>query len=254
MKILNSMFIALSTYSKIPVPQAEWSEENMRWSLCFFPLVGAVIAALMLLWLGVCDLLEIGAFLRGAGCVAVSVLVSGGIHLDGYCDTSDAIASYGDREKRLEILRDTHTGAFAVIRCGLYYLLLAGALGELSCGRAGWIAALGFVLSRAMSGFGVVSLKGARKEGFLQSFADAAQARTVRMSLVAVSAACALAMVCIAPGVGVLAVLGACGCFYYYRAMSYKRFGGITGDLAGYFLCLAELTVALIAAIGGKLL
>ena len=42
----NSFLIALSMYSRIPVPQAEWTEKNLRWALCFFPLVGAVIGAL----------------------------------------------------------------------------------------------------------------------------------------------------------------------------------------------------------------
>ena len=254
MRILRSMCIALSTYSRIPVPQVEWSDENMRYSLCFFPLVGVVIGGLLMLWLRLCDALQIGALLRGAGGCAIAVLVSGGIHLDGFCDTSDALASYGEREQRLEILRDTHVGAFAVIRFGLYLLLLAGALGELRANRAGWIAALGFVLSRAMSGLGVVTLLGARKKGFLQSFADAAQGQIVRGVLLGTAAACALAMILLAPGVGLAAVAAAVGCFIFYRAMAYKHFGGITGDLAGWFLCLAEVAVALIAAIGGKLL
>ena len=42
----NSFLIALSMYSRIPVPQAEWTEKNLCWALCFFPLVGAVIGAL----------------------------------------------------------------------------------------------------------------------------------------------------------------------------------------------------------------
>ena len=254
MRVLNSAIIALSTYSKIPMPQIDWSEDNMRYSLCFFPLVGLVIGLLLMLWLRICDGLALNPLLRGAGGCAISVLISGGIHLDGFSDTMDAIASYGSPEMRLDILHDTHVGAFAVIRCGLYYLLLAGALAELRADRLGWAAAFGFVLSRALSGIGVVTLQGARKEGFLQTFADAAQAKTVRTSLFATAGVCALIMLLLAPLPGLLAVAGAVACFFYYRWMSYKNFGGITGDLAGYFLCLAEVAVALILAIGGKLL
>ena len=251
---LNSLFIAFSTYSRIPMPQAEWSDDNRRYALCFFPAIGLVIGALALLWLRLCDALSLNALLRGAGGCAISVLVSGGIHLDGFCDTTDAIASYGSPEMRLDILRDPHVGAFAVIRCGLYYLLLAGALGELHADGAGWVAALGFVLSRALSGLGVVTLNGARKEGLLQSFADAAQAQTVRTALFAVIALCALCMVIAAPLPGLLAVAGAVATFFYYRRMSLKHFGGITGDLAGWFLCVCEAVIALLAAIGGRLL
>ena len=254
MRILNSLCIALSTYSRIPVPNAEWNEENMRYSLCFFPVVGLVIGLVLMIWLRLADALALNPLLRGAGGCAISVFISGGIHLDGFCDTMDALASYGDAEKRLEILKDSHVGAFAVIRCGLYYLLLAGALAELGANRLGWAAALSFVLSRAMSGFGAVTLNGARKQGFLQTFADAGQGKIARTALLATICACALAMIALSPLPGLLAAAGGIACFFDYRRMSYKHFGGITGDLAGFFLCRAEAVMVLILAIGGKLL
>ena len=40
---------------------------------------------------------------------------------------------------------------------------------------------------------------------------------------------------------GVAALFGMAAAFVYYRIESYRRFGGITGDLAGYFLQLCEL-------------
>ncbi|MDN6128094.1 MAG: adenosylcobinamide-GDP ribazoletransferase, partial [Tetragenococcus halophilus] len=43
------------------------------------------------------------------------IVLSGGIHLDGLIDTSDAYFSYKDPEKRLEIMKDPRTGAFGVI-------------------------------------------------------------------------------------------------------------------------------------------
>ena len=43
MSVIKSFFIAFSIYSKIPVPQFAWKEEDMRYTLCFFPWVGAVI-------------------------------------------------------------------------------------------------------------------------------------------------------------------------------------------------------------------
>ena len=65
--VFNGLLIALSMYSKIPVPQAEWNERNMRYALCFFPLVGAVIGGIgyglyyLFDWLGMPPLL-IAAF------------------------------------------------------------------------------------------------------------------------------------------------------------------------------------------------
>ena len=55
------------------------------------------------------------------------LLITGGIHIDGYMDTMDAVHSYGDREKKLEILKDSHIGAFAVIMLVTYVLAAAGA-------------------------------------------------------------------------------------------------------------------------------
>ena len=42
----NSFKIAFAMFSKIPVPQAEWTKENMKYMFCFFPFIGAVVGAL----------------------------------------------------------------------------------------------------------------------------------------------------------------------------------------------------------------
>ena len=44
----NSFKIAFAMFSKIPVPQAEWTKENMKYMFCFFPFIGAVIGAVSL--------------------------------------------------------------------------------------------------------------------------------------------------------------------------------------------------------------
>ena len=43
MRLIRSFVIAFSTYSRIPMPQVEWSEENRKYAMWFFPLIGAVI-------------------------------------------------------------------------------------------------------------------------------------------------------------------------------------------------------------------
>ena len=49
-RLWNSFKIAFSMYSKIPMPRADWEKENMRYMMCFFPLIGAVIGALLIGW------------------------------------------------------------------------------------------------------------------------------------------------------------------------------------------------------------
>ena len=97
---------------------------NLLWFLCCglwqglsWLLVGLLCGVL---WC-VCGVLPLPAPARAAGFCLVPVWVTGGIHLDGYADTCDALASYGDTAKKLAILKDPHCGAFAVIRLCSYF-------------------------------------------------------------------------------------------------------------------------------------
>ena len=83
-RLWNSFKIAFAMYSKIPMPRADWEKENMRYMMCFFPLIGAVIGALLIGWEWLSLRLQAGDILRSAGCVLIPVAVTGGIHLDGY--------------------------------------------------------------------------------------------------------------------------------------------------------------------------
>ena len=107
------------------MPKCEWKEENRRYALGFFPLVGVVIGVMIILWRLLCDFLETGPFIFSAGAVFLPVLITGGIHIDGFCDVTDARASYADSQKRLAILADPHIGSFAIIRTCLYFLMQA---------------------------------------------------------------------------------------------------------------------------------
>ena len=132
MWIFNSLIIAIAMYSKIPMPQAEWNEKNMRYAMCFFPVVGVVIGAAefaagyaLLHWL------HCKPLLFSVAMTLIPVLITGGIHLDGFADTVDAMSSYAERERRLEILKDPHTGAFAIIGLCCYFLANVGIWSEI---------------------------------------------------------------------------------------------------------------------------
>ena len=118
MTALQTIAVAFAMFSALPMPQFAWNEKNMRYALCAFPLIGVVIGALWCL----CGALPLPDFARAAGFCLMPVWVTGGIHLDGYADTCDALSSYGDTAKKLEILKDPHCGAFAVIRLCSYFI------------------------------------------------------------------------------------------------------------------------------------
>lgn len=250
--MVKSLIIAFSTYSKLPMPQVEWSECNMKFAICFFPMVGAAAGALVLLWVWVCGALGLNFVFRAAGAAVIPLLVSGGIHMDGLCDTADALASHQSRERKLEILKDSHTGAFAIIVCGGYLLLWFGALSQPEAWRSWGIVAAGFVLSRALSGLTLANLKGARPSGMLQAFADASHRGAVTAVMIGVILLCAVGMLLLSPVSGGAALLAALLCLLYYRHMAYRQFGGITGDLAGFFLQICELGIALAVALTGR--
>jgi len=121
--MFNSIVSAFLMYSRIPMPKVEWKEENRRYSLAFFPLIGIFIGIAETLWRIVCSRLSFGNIVFSAVFTVIPVLITGGIHLDGFCDVSDAHASYGDKQKKLEIMKDSHIGAFALIRLAVYLIV-----------------------------------------------------------------------------------------------------------------------------------
>ena len=116
MNLIRSFFIAFSMYSKIPMPRTDWTKEAMKYAMCFFPVIGCVIGALLYVW-GIVGGETFGydSFFFTSVCVLLPVLITGGIHLDGLLDTSDSLSSYKPTEEKLQILKDSHAGAFAII-------------------------------------------------------------------------------------------------------------------------------------------
>lgn len=230
MTVLQTIAVAFAMFSAVPVPQFDWNEKNMRYSLCAFPLVGVLCGVL---WC-VCASLPLPAMVRAAGFCLIPVWVTGGIHLDGYADTCDALCSYGDTQKKLDILKDPHCGAFAVIRLCSYFV----AYFALCCcvqftPQVGAVWLLALVLERACSGYAVAAFPLAKNTGLAHTFATAADRTTVRRVLGCLSIVLAVAL--FALGGGVLVLVAGVALWRYHR-VAVKQFGGITGDLAGWFV------------------
>ena len=237
MVVLETVCVAFAMFSALPVPHVDWNERNMRYAMAAFPLVGAVIGAL---WC-VCGLLPLPDMLKAAGFCLIPVAATGGIHLEGFEDTSDALSSYGDREKKLAILKDPHCGAFAVIRlCGYFVLYFALCACLRFTPRVGAVWTLALVLERALSGYAVATFPMAKNTGLAHTFATAADKRRVQIVLLAVSVCVGVGMALLGGGLLALAALAV---LWRYRAVAAKQFGGITGDLAGWFLQRAELVM-----------
>ena len=238
--MLETIAVAFSMFSVLPMPQVEWREGNMRYSLCAFPLIGGVIGLFCRLWVLACGAMEFPDLLRGAGLCLIPVLVTGGIHLDGYADTWDALGSHAAPEKKREILKDPRMGAFGGIHLCAYFAASFALWCSLREYEAGAVVLL-FSLSRSLSGLAVAAFPLAKNTGLAHTFAAAADKRRVKLALAGLSLLL-MALLCLGWGLtGALMSLGALGVFFWYRHMAIREFGGLSGDLAGWFLQTAEL-------------
>ena len=246
---MRAAFIAFSMYSRIPMPMFEWKEEDMKYAMCFFPAIGMVIGAVFYGMFLLLSWLLPGSFLAAGILLAVPIFITGGIHMDGFMDTCDARASYGDREKKLAILKDTHTGAFAVIFGALYLILYAAACMELDRETA-VLVSIGFLISRSLSGLSTVTFPEARKHGMLADFMKDARKKTVAVCMLVIFFMTAFLELLFGGICGGVVVITTVLIFLWYRHMAVQEFGGVTGDLAGFFLQICELGILLAAVIG----
>ena len=177
-RMIQAIVLAFSTYSRIPMPKAKWDDKGMKYCICAFPLVGVVIGLLqMALWYGFVQVWKLDHMLVAISMTVLPLVVTGGIHMDGYLDTMDARMSYQPMEKKLQILKDPHMGAFACIKGAVYLLLYLGICSQFLVKvktmdiQDAWkmMIAYGmvFVYTRILSGLGVEVFRKAKKDGMV---------------------------------------------------------------------------------------
>lgn len=242
MVLIRGLVIAFAMYSKIPMPRVEWDKQSMRFALCFLPLVGGVVGAAQAGWWFAANALCVQPLLYASIAVALPILLTGGIHLDGLIDTSDARASYGDPDKKRAILDDPHTGAFGVIHCAVYLVLQFGLFVQFYAGDSSvWMLALGYPLSRSIAGLAILVMRSSKQEGLVHTFVGFSQ-KTISVTAVSVfCVACSLCMLCLSPLCAGSLLIGQGLLLLWWQRMARSQFGGVSGDLAGYLVQLSEL-------------
>ena len=277
--ILRSILISLSLYSRVPVPVFTWDEKDVSHAIAFLPLTGILIGALSFVVIRISGAARIPVPVAVILLSLVPLLVTGGFHLDGFMDVTDARRSYLGRERKLQIMKDPHIGAFAVIGlltycmiwgAGLYqivYSAMAAGAAAAGAGVAGSVAdgtsaatsgaaagsalalyPLIFFISRALCGLTSVCFVKAKKDGMLQMEAGS-NSRSDLILLTIEAVAGAALMIFLSPAGGALTILGALLFTVYYRWMCNKEFGGVTGDTAGYYVTVSEEVMVVILAI-----
>lgn len=163
----------------------------------------------------------------------------------------DALASHQSPEKKLEILKDPHTELCCYGMYGLSALDLCAldpAAGGIlpACGKGD---GGGLCLSRAMSAAAVVTFPCAKNSGLAHSFSSAAQKDRVRIISILFALVCAVCFMLIHPVLGAAILAGCLMVFWYYHHMAMKQFGGVTGDLAGWFLQVNEIVILIVSVV-----
>ena len=240
--LFQSLAIAFSMYSTIPMPQFIWRKENMNYALCFFPLIGLIIGGVLYGWFFLAQLLSLNLVLTACGATLIPLAITGGIHMDGFCDTVDALSSHASQEKKQEILKDPHVGTSAILGSMAYFLFTFSLWSQYSSTPlTNLILGFSFALSRSLSGILVIVLRSARQEGLVATFSQLAHKKITAIFLLIQTSLYLTLIVWLAPSLGILLFLAVGLSVLYSLRVIQKDFGGMSGDLAGYFLQLCEL-------------
>ncbi len=120
---MNSLLLAISFLTIIPVyGNRTAGEKDMADSLYFYPPTGFLIGLILA---GAAYLFELLSLARAGDAIIILVwiIITGALHLDGLMDSADGLFSGREREKKLEIMRDSRVGAMGVIAFGSIMLL-----------------------------------------------------------------------------------------------------------------------------------
>ena len=233
-----------SMFCSIPFPGNIWDEKARDKMLLFLPVVGLEIGAIWAFLAWLCKVLNLPVLVKGLILSVYPYLVTGFIHLDGYMDVTDAVKSYRSLERRREILKDSHVGAFAVI--GIVLLLLAQFAFMASAKENADFRILVFVpaVSRCCSALAVTALKPMNTS----QYADQKKPKSRIMILISMTALFVTAGFLCCGHYGFVLV----GCLVGYGIAlwkAYRSLEGMNGDISGYSLSIAELCAAAVYAL-----
>ncbi len=239
----TAIVAAFSTFSVLPTPRIAWDRYSLRGVLCALPLVGVVIGGVGCLYHWLSNLLALPAILSAVVLTVLPIAISGGIHMDGFADTVDALASHADAEKKRAILKDPHAGAFAILGVGCYLLLYFGLCAALPLSwKTVGLLGITHVLARAVGSLAGAALKPYNREGMLKTFHDASSKATVGILIAWIVLALAGAAALDPLSAGLLLLAGG-AVFGIVAHTAKKQFSGMSGDLAGYCISLSEIAM-----------
>ncbi len=237
-----SFFLAWRLLTVIPVGRRGLAIERPGRSAAWFPLVGLIIGATLVLLDSL--LTRLWPSLPATALLLVAwVVVTGGLHLDGFVDCCDGLLVAKSAERRLEIMKDSRVGAFGVVGAICLLLVKFSTLAALSPGsRAEWLLVVP-VLSRWTMVWAAWRYPLARPEGFAVWFRQGLGWLQV---LVAGSTALVIALV-VGRWAGLASFVAVWLFALLFAVWIRRRVPGLTGDVYGALNELAEVVGLLLA-------
>lgn len=233
---LAGLLLAVQFFTAIPIKRTiGMSKKRIYFMIQSLPAAGLLIGVTSILLL---FLLKESTPLSPLACAFIiwllSVFLTGGLHLDGWMDTSDAFFSYRDQDKRLEIMKDPRTGAFGVL--SVIVLLSGRFLFIYETTSAFNLKILPFILfipvfSRVLTGMLLVKLKPARNEGIAYYLHHNLEGKNTRWLFAGWILIFLILPFFIQPFLYLIA--GAAFFYFWVKRFIYKEFGGMTGDTLG---------------------
>jgi adenosylcobinamide-GDP ribazoletransferase len=151
---MRSFLVALAFLTIIPIRFREMpDEQTVARSRFWYPVVGLLLGAILGGWAALVWQLHIpmlGAFLV----LAAWVVITGALHIDGFCDLCDGLFGGKTPEDRLRIMKEPQRGTFAIVGCVLLLLGKFVAIHELLkdgvAASPGWTVATAVLVARCL--------------------------------------------------------------------------------------------------------
>ena len=242
--LITAFSMCQTMFCVLPCPWNIWDEDAKDYMLLFLPFIGLEIGLIWTLLSLLTTYLAVPELVRGIILCAYPFLITGFIHLDGFMDVSDAIGSCRSLERRREILKDSHVGAFAVI--GIVLLMLAQFAFFAAVPENADYRILLFVpaISRCGSSLAVTVLKPMNTS----QYAAQKKPKSHVAVLLAMTAAFLAAGFLLCSRYGFVLLGGMAGYSLALRK-AYKSLEGMNGDISGYALTISELCAGAVFAI-----
>ena len=229
--ILSGFALAVSMLTTIPFFKVhEFYKGINGYSVMFYPLVGFLLGTILY---GVGTFLSpyIPSFHIGIILFALWAVLTGGLHLDGYCDTVDGL--FVDKSRSLEVMKDPHNGGMGMIFGGVFFILKASSLAAFDLF---YLLPMVLMLPRLAVVLMIYAYPYVSKSGMSTLAKEELKGWQVLVALLYTLVAVIYFHTWLLLLVTVIVVL-------LIKTFFIKRYGGFTGDIYGFSIEVIELAL-----------